>query len=98
MALNPCEDVLLRQGLKSVGRGNDVAESEYGHGNFSHGHSPKSSIAAAMASSSSPRISTSPAFMAALSRSGLAPFGQDGQCMTSRIEAPNSYPAALNFY
>ena len=60
-------------------------------------HSPKSSIAAAMPSSSSPRISTKPAFRNALSGSGLASLGQAGQRITSRIEAPNSHPAALNF-
>src|SRR5664279_1992886 len=97
VTLNPQEDVILCDRLAGVRRHDDAAESEYGHGNCLCAHNPKSSIVAAMPSSSSPRISTSAAFRAALSGSGLAPFAQAGQCMTLRIEAPNSYPAALNF-
>src|ERR1035437_72048 len=96
VTLNPQEDVILCDRLAGVRRGNDVAKSEYGHGNCVSFHNPKSSIVAAMPSSSSPRISTSPALRAALSGSGLASLGQAGQCLTSITEAPNSYPDALN--
>src|ERR1035437_6114997 len=96
VALNPQEDVILCDRLAGVRRRDDAAEAEVGHGNCVSFHNPKSSIVAAMPSSSSPRISTIPALRAALSGSGLAPFGQAGQWMISRIEVPNSYPAALN--
>src|ERR1035437_9752549 len=79
VALNPCEDVILCEGLQGIRRCDNAAESEYSHGNCVCVHNPKSSIVAAIPSSSSPRISTSPALRATLSGSGLAPFGQPGQ-------------------
>src|ERR1017187_4147338 len=61
VALNPCEDVILCEGMQGIRRCDNAAESEYSHGNCVCVHNPKSPIVAAIPSSSSPRISTIPA-------------------------------------
>jgi hypothetical protein len=79
MPLNACQNVVLGKPRERVRGGNDVAQPELRNAKVWCVHNPKSSIVAAMPSSSSPRISTKPAFRAALSGSGLASFEQHGQ-------------------
>src|SRR5205823_5534093 len=62
MTLDCQEYVFLSDVLQCIRSGYDSTEAEPGFGNCRCAHSPKSSIVAAMASSSSPRISTKPAF------------------------------------
>src|SRR5713101_3634147 len=64
MALYPFEDVILCKGIPRFWRSENPAETENGYGGCMCAHSPKSSRVAARLSSSSPRISTSPAFNA----------------------------------
>src|ERR1044071_9833399 len=97
MSANAVENIFASNGFESIGSGDDATNPKDCYGDFDLVHNPKSSSVEAIASSSSPSISTIAAFMISFSRSGFASFGQQGQRRTLKIEPPNSYPAPLNF-